>query len=162
VRAAALGALAAGAVIAGGCGSSKAPVSKDGSVSTAAFIASADAVCRSSESALAPVLARESATLAAKPPKVAAGATALDEASVIMRAGVGRLRRLAEPAGDTRTIASMLGALAGEASALSAYARALRSRNTAAQATLTSEITAYSARYRGLARSYGFRRCGHG
>jgi uncharacterized phage infection (PIP) family protein YhgE len=162
VRVAALAALAAAALILGGCGSSKTVVTKGRSVSKVAFIASADAICRSSESALAPVLARETATLSAKPQKVAAGAQALDAASAIIRNGVGQLRSLAEPSSDTKKLAKMVGALNNEAAALSAYARALRSHNTAAQATEASEITAFSTLYSGIARSYGFKRCGHG
>jgi hypothetical protein len=163
VRVAALGALAAIALLVGGCGSSsKTPGSKGGSVSKASFIASADAVCHTSEAALAPVLARESATLSAKPQKVAAGAAALDQASAIIRAGVGRLRALAEPSADAGTLAKMLGAVSNEAAALSSYASALRKHDTAAESTDASKITAYSTLYTGIAKTYGFKRCGHG
>ena len=163
MRVAALGALAAIALIAGGCGSSsKTPGSKGGSVSKASFIVSADAICHSSEAALAPVLARESATLSAKPQKVAAGASALDEASAIIRGGVGKLRALTQPSADTGKLARMLGALGDEAAALSSYASALRARNTAAESTDASEITAYSTLYTGVAKTYGFKHCGHG
>jgi hypothetical protein len=163
VRVAAAGALAAIALIAGGCGSSsKVPGSKGGSVSKAAFVTSADAICHASEAALAPVLARETATLSAKPQKIAAGAAALEHASAIIHAGVAKLRALAEPSSDSKTLGQMLGALDGEASALSSYASALRKHDTAAKSTDASQITADVTLYTGIAKAYGFKHCGHG
>jgi len=111
---------------------------------------------------LAPVVARETRTLSAKPQKVAAGAAALEDASAIIRRGAERLRALAEPAADTARLAKMLGALEDESSALRSYASALRGHDKAAESTSARKFSADSTLYRSMARSYGFKHCGRG
>jgi hypothetical protein len=155
-------ALAAAALLAG-CGGSGHPASSSkasATITKAAFVARADDICRASQTALGPVLKRETATLEAKPPKRAAAATALEQASVIVAGGLGKLKALPQPSAGRSLLATVYRALGSEASTLHKLAGDVRAGRSKAMTTDASEQTAFSALYTGAAQKFGFKRCG--
>lgn len=163
----ALAALAAAALVAAalvaGCGGSGHPAT--GSSTTAmigrtAFIARADSICKAAQAALAPVLARETATLEAKPPKREAAAQALQQASAIVARGRARLRALPQPAAQRALLATVYRALGEEAGSLHSLSADVKAGKQQAMSTDAAEQTAFATLYSGAAVKYGFKSCG--
>jgi len=160
-RASLLAALAAAALVAG-CGGSGHPASTSSTaaIGKGAFVTRADAICTASKTALAPVLARETATLEAKPPKRAAAATALEQASTIVAGGLAKLKALPQPGAQRSLLATVYRALGEEAETLHKLAADVRAGRTKAMSTDASEQDAFSTLYTGAAETFGFKRCG--
>jgi hypothetical protein len=158
----ALAALAAAALLAG-CGGSGHPASNSSAsaaIGKAAFIARADSICKASETALGPVLKRETSTLEAKPPKRAAAATALEQASTIVAGGLRKLKALPQPSARRSLLATVYRALNEEAGTLHKLAGDVRAGRAKAMSTDASEQTAFATLYTGAAQTFGFKRCG--
>jgi hypothetical protein len=163
VRGASAAATLAAAALLAGCGGSGHPASSStgsATITKAAFVARADAVCKGSQTALGPVLKRETATLEAKPPKRAAAATALEQASTIVAGGLSKLKALPQPDADRSMLATVYRALGDEATTLHKLAGDVRAGRSKAMSTDASEQTAFSTLYTGAAQKFGFKRCG--
>ncbi|HEY1775814.1 MAG TPA: hypothetical protein VGG41_06610 [Solirubrobacteraceae bacterium] len=143
-----------------GASSSSGSASSGPTGTKAAFVARADAICKASQTALGPVLKRETATLDAKPPKRAAAATALQQASAIVASGLKQLKALPQPGGGASLLATVYRALGEEAGTLHKLSGDVRAGRSKAMSTDASEQTAFSTLYTGAAQKFGFKRCG--
>ncbi len=133
--------------------------SSPSTISKAQFIVRADAVCKASEARLAPVLAKEASLLSGQSPNILAGAEALDQAQVIVKAGIAALRALPEPGTDRTTLSQLFEVADREASALARLATDFREMNAPAATAVEKEITADGARYKAIASRFGFKEC---
>ena len=152
--------VAATALIAAGCGGGS---KKPSGPTKASYIASADALCKTTHAQTSPLIAE----IKTKVPALFGGGASAAKAvaGVVARLGtvaganLARIRALATPSGDHAAIARFLNPLSTVVHSIGTAASALRGGQALVAASLLAEVEPTASKVAAAARAFGFRQC---